>query len=433
MSHMSDDQRTSLVPSDIVISRSGFSWRVRVAFRFAIASAGDRLISFMSLISIAGLVLGVAVLVVVLSVMNGFEEELRSRVLGVMPHGLIYDNQDGFPDWPAAIAQFSQHPSVLSAAPVAEGTAVALAGGELVGVSFSGILPEYEVMVSDLPQYLVEGNLALLDDRGFRAIIGTGLARRLNVGVGDDVTLVLPDARLTLAGPMPVTKSVTVAGLFEVGSDADKSLVFLSMADATRLLRSNHVAIRIKLTDLFQARTVLLDLMREVDGDGIYAISWMGRHGNLYDAIAVQKSTMFLLLLLLIAVAAFNVVSNLVMTVNEKRSGIAILMTMGATRQGIAQVFVIHGVLVGAVGVALGLVIGIVSSVYIGDIYRIIESGFGLGLMSEYFIHYLPSKVLISDILTVALVSVGVCIVATLYPAYRASIQQPVQILKYEG
>tara|TARA_E500000331_G_scaffold2539_2_gene2677 strand:+ start:5099 stop:6313 length:1215 start_codon:yes stop_codon:yes gene_type:complete len=404
-----------------------------LAFRFAVASAGDQLISFMSLISIAGLVLGVAVLVVVLSVMNGFEEELQSRVLGVMPHGLIYDDQSGFEDWQSAIMRFSSHPSVLAAAPVAEGTAVAVAGGELVGITFSGILPKFEITVSDLPSYIVQGKLSALEDEGFQAVIGTSLAERLNVKMGDRITLVLPDARLTLAGPIPVTRSVTVAGLFEVGADADKSLVLLSMEAATRLLRSEDVAIRIKLVDLFEARSVLLDLMREMSADGIYAISWMGRHGNLYDAIAVQKSTMFLLLLLLIAVAAFNVVSNLVMTVNEKRAGIAILMTMGATRLGIAQIFVMHGVLVGAVGVTLGLVIGIISSIYIGDIYRVLEGVFGLDLMSEYFIHYLPSRVLITDVLTVAVVSLGVCVVATLYPAYRASTQQPVQILKYEG
>ena len=412
---------------------TGLSWRARLAFRFAVASAGDQLISFMSLISIAGLVLGVAVLVVVLSVMNGFEEELQSRVLGVMPHGLIYDDQSGFEDWQSAIMRFSSHPSVLAAAPVAEGTAVAVAGGELVGITFSGILPKFEITVSDLPSYIVQGKLSALEHEGFQAVIGTSLAERLNVKMGDRITLVLPDARLTLAGPIPVTRSVTVAGLFEVGADADKSLVLLSMEAATRLLRSEDVAIRIKLVDLFEARSVLLDLMREMSADGIYAISWMGRHGNLYDAIAVQKSTMFLLLLLLIAVAAFNVVSNLVMTVNEKRSGIAILMTMGATRLGIAQIFVMHGVLVGAVGVTLGLVIGIISSIYIGDIYRVLEGVFGLDLMSEYFIHYLPSRVLITDVLTVAVVSLGVCVVATLYPAYRASTQQPVQILKYEG
>lgn len=409
------------------------AWCWTVAFRYTRAGASDRLISFMSLISISGLVLGVAVLVIVLSVMNGFERELRQRVLGVLPHAVMY-RDGGFSDWEQNAARYEQNPAVLATAPYAEGSGLAVANDTVAGVLFYGIDPDHESRVSILGDYLVEGELSALAPGTFTVAVGVTLARQLSVGLGDRVTLVLPDAQLTLAGPLPRTRRFEIAALFRVGSDADKGQVLMHIEDANRLRRVTGVdGIRLRLDDLFEAPAVVSELVRSAPDGQEFGSTWMRRYGNLYSAIQVQKSTMFLLLLMLVAVAAFNVVSNLVMTVDDKRGDIAVLRTLGASPGAIMMIFIIHGALVGAIGVVLGLALGVVLALNLGDIYAAVDGALGLGIMEEYFVHYLPSQVLADDVITVALVSVLICLLATIYPALKAARSHPVEALQYDA
>ncbi len=409
---------------------SGWYWTVAV--RYTKSGASDRLVSFMSLVSIIGLILGVTVLVVVLSVMNGFERELRERVLGVLPHAVIY-REEGFPDWQAAAKVLESVPGVVGAAPVAEGAGLVVSGDQVNGILFYGIEPAAEKRVSIIHDFMTAASLDELTPGTFRIAMGKPLAEKLGFSLGDSVTLVLPDAQLTLAGPLPRTRRFTVAALFEMGADADLGQLFMHIDDAHRLLRRPHAEeIRLRLANLFQAPAVLASVVRGTSIEGLYGSTWMRRYGNLYDAIQLQKTTMFLLLMMLIAVAAFNVVSNLIMTVDDKRGDIAILRTVGASPREIMMVFLIHGALIGAVGVAAGLALGGVVAVFVGDLYGFLESVIGGGLMDEYFIQYLPSEVRPGDLFVVGVVSMLICLLATIYPAWRAARTLPAEALQYE-
>ena len=407
-------------------------WRLHVAVRYSVFGTSDHLVSFMSLISISGLVLGVAVLVIVLTVINGFERELRERVLGVVAHGVVYSHVPGT-DWQVLMRRFEEHANIVAVAPLVEGYGLALANGELQGVSFTGIDPVRESGVSIVEDYFVAGSLSGLTPGSFKVVLGQPLASRLNIDVGDKVTLVLPDLNIGLAGPMPMMKRFTVAGLFKVGSDIDKSQLYMHINDAMKIQRQKEIdGVRIRVDDLFAAPEILHELILTTGDGQLYASSWMRRHGNLYDAIQMQKTTMFLLLLMLVAVAAFNVVSNLMMTVQDKSADIAILRTIGASPGSIMIIFIVHGCIVGITGITIGIILGAIVATWLGDIYEFIEERFGLGIMDEYFIQYLPTHLLASDIAVIALVSFGICLVATIYPASRAAAANPVEVLHYE-
>ncbi|MCZ6502836.1 MAG: lipoprotein-releasing ABC transporter permease subunit [Gammaproteobacteria bacterium] len=408
-------------------------WRLQVAIRYSVSSTSDHLVSFMSLISIFGLVLGVAVLVIVLSVMNGFEQELRERVLGVVPHGVVYSHVPGT-DWQLLMQRWEAHANIEAVAPLVEGSGLALANGELVGVSFTGIDPALESGVSIVQNHFVAGTLDGLTKGSFNVVLGQPLAARLNVDVGDKVTLVLPDLNIGIAGPMPTVKRFSVSGLFKVGSDLDKSQLYMHIKDAMKIQRQKEIdGVRVRVDDLFAAPEILHELVLTTGDRELYASSWMRRHGNLYDAIQMQKTTMFLLLLMLVAVAAFNVVSNLMMTVQDKYPDIAILRTIGASPGSIRAIFIMHGCFVGIAGITIGIVLGTILANWLGDIYGFLDESFGLGIMDEYFIQYLPTRVLASDIVVVATVSFVICVVATIYPASRAAAANPVETLQYEG
>ena len=255
-----------------------------------------------------------------------------------------------------------------------------------MGVAFTGLDPAAESKIFGLGQFTQSGSLAVLKAGEFGLVIGSSLAEQLGVVVGDKVTLILPDAQLTLAGPVPRSKRFTIVDEFSAGTDADKSSILMHHKDAQRLLRLQRVnGIRVSLEDLFEVQDILPDLAADLNRPDVYYGTWMRRYGNLYNAISIQKSTMFLLLSMLIAVAAFNVVSNLVMVVNDKRSDIAILRTMGAHPRMILRIFMIHGALVGALGVSLGVLLGVLVSSNVSGLYSFLESQFSLGLMDEYF------------------------------------------------
>lgn len=407
-------------------------WPGLTAYRYTRSGAGDNLVSSITGLSLSGLVVGVAVLVLVLSVLNGFERELRERVLSVVAHAVLTSGKP-LEDWQDTAATLKDHPEVLAAAPIEEIGALAVHNGVVMGVQLSGILPEHESEVSKIPEFIQQGDFSALEPGRYGAVIGTELASRLGLQMGDKMTLLLPELQMTLAGPQPRTRRFTVVGLFEVGSDADSNQVFIHLDNALKLVRQPAVrSIRIQVSNLFDASRVLQEVAMALPQNQWFGTSWLRRHGNLYSAIQTQKTTLFLLLLMLVAVAAFNLISNLVMIVNQRKTDIAIFRTMGASRGSVLQIFVWHGFFIGLVGIVLGLVIGSMLASFITPIYATLDGLFNLHLMDEYFIHYLPSQILVSDLVMVGGVSAIICFLATLYPAFVASRVPPVEALRYE-
>ncbi len=414
-------------------------WRIAIALRLLFSARDSRLISFTGLISIGGLVLAVAVLVTVLSVMNGFERELRERVLGVLPQGTIYIQDDPIlsekapTNWRRLVTEFLAHPEVTGAAPVVEGKGLIVHEGALVGVNFRGVAPEYEQTVSILQNFFVSGALNDLATSPFGVVMGEALAAQLGVELGNKITLVLPRVNYTLAGPSFTTKSLRLVGLFRVGADLDKHQLFVHLPVAMRLKRQPDIdGIVIRSTDLFSVHRVMQELILASSSKHLYAVSWMRQYGNLYDAIHTQKSTLFLLLIILVAVAAFNLVSNLVMTLIDTRAGIAILRTLGAAPSDIQLIFLVHGLAVGCIGILLGLLIGVLLTLSLSGIYAAISELFSLNLMSEYFIRYLPTEIMLNDLFYISALSLMICLVATVYPAARAAAVVPVEVLQHE-
>ncbi|MBT4492061.1 MAG: FtsX-like permease family protein [Gammaproteobacteria bacterium] len=407
-------------------------WRVSMALRMFGSASGNRLMSFIGFLSVSGLTLAVAVLVIVLSVVNGFEKELKDRVLGVLPHGTLYTRQSVF-DWQSERSRVLQHADVLSAAPIVEGSGLAVNGQQLQGIQFRGINPELESEISLLPSFMLQGSIGDLGQSGFNTVIGAELAKTLGLVVGDDMTLILPNVVFSLAGPAMTTRRLHVVGLFRVGADIDKNLLLLDIGDAMKIKRQNSVdGLVVRLRDLFEAPRVLHELILSAESDDLFAVSWMRQNGNLYEAIRTQKVTMFFLLMILVAVAAFNIVSNLVMTVDDNKGEIAILKTMGASPTDLRMVFICHGMAVCMTGLAFGLAIGILLTMTLGPTYAIVSDWFGLDLMSEYFIRYLPTDIQGLDIVTICGVSLLICLGTTIYPATKAARANPVEVLAHE-
>lgn len=404
-------------------------WRLGVAARYLRAGAGDQLTSLTSMISGMGLVLGVAILVIVLSVMNGFERELRVRVLGILPHGVVYLPQG---DLIALQEELVLHPGVKATAPLLEGSGLLLANSVMAGVSVSGIDPYAEAKASIIDDFFLAGSLQTLDAK-FSMVIGQRLADQLGVSVGDNVTYVSPEVRMSLIGPLTVSRKFTVTGIYSVGADVDKTHAFVAVDDLRRLQRAQAIdGIRLWMDDMFNAPEIIRELVL-TSSQRVYGSSWMQRHGNLHGAILMQKRTMFLMLMLLIAVAAFNLVSNLIMIVNEKAGDIAIIRTIGASSNAVRLIFVIHGLLVGAAGIMFGLLLGCAISFVLGDVVGWFDRVLGLGVMDEYFIQYLPVDIRLNDMALIAGSSFMICLWATIYPASKAAKANPVEALQYES
>ena len=380
-----------------------------------------------------GLVLGVTVLIVVLSVMNGFERELRTRILGVLPQGMII-GREPIADWQDVLGKTRIHPRVQAAAPYTSGAGILAANGKVAGVTYTGVLPEYEQQVSILGDFFVAGNWQALASTRFGMVVGRPLMIELGLATGDQVSLVLPEATITIAGLMPRIKRFTIIGSFEVGADMDKNLVLINLKDAGILKRSGGKVdgIRILTDDLFAVPYVLREILVSLDSRDYTASSWMRMYGNLYEAIRMQKTTMFLLLMLIIAVAAFNVVSSLIMMVAEKKGEIAILRTLGASPATIMGIFVIYGTVIGFLGAVIGVVCGVCFAALVSDLFKWLDSLTQVDIMNQYFIKYLPSEILVSDVLLIAISTLLVCFLATLYPAYKAAKSDPVEALRYE-
>jgi lipoprotein-releasing system permease protein len=402
-----------------------------IGFRYA--RSRRSFISFISTVAVAGLVLSVAVLLLVTSIMNGFERELRERVLGILPHIAIH-GRSPLVDWQPLAARIEAVPGVVGVAPFVEGSGMVAVNGQSAGATLTGIDPDLHGRVSDVGAFVESSDLALLTSGRFEVLIGSGLAARLGAGVGDRVTLVLPEATVTIAGVMPRQKQVTIAGIVSTGSELDARSLYLHIDDAARLFRLGDRVhgLNLRLADLFNASSVANELLALPSPEAFFVTTWMRSHGNLYQAIGFQRATMFLLLSLLVAVAAFNLVSSLIMVVNQRRGDVAILRTLGAGSRTIVMSFVVLGGLVGLLGIGMGVALGIGASLLVQDGYLWLESQFGLQLMTQYFVNYLPSEIRVRDLVMVTAVAFGLCILSTLYPALRAAALRPADVLRHE-
>lgn len=404
-----------------------------IGLRYTRAKRRDHFISFISLTSILGLTLGVAVLITVLSVMNGFDRELKSRILGMIPHATL-SSREPIPDW-KNLAEFAKrNPQVLAVAPVTQLQGMLTANGQVTGAMITGIEPEYERQVSIIAGHMLKGGrLESLRSGEYGIVLGAALAGNLNVETGDKVTLVLPEASLTPAGVIPRFKRMTVVGIFQVGADVDGLLAYVHVADAGRLLRigDSVQGVRLKLQDLFEAQTVSREMLYELP-DNFYAMDWTQTHGNLFSAIQMEKAMMGLLLMLIVAVAAFNIVSSLVMVVTDKKADIAILRTLGASPQTITRIFMVQGAVVGLVGTVSGVLLGVALSLSITDAMSWFERISGQSFFDAYFVNYLPSELDWGDVLWVSLTAGLMSFLATIYPARKAARVQPAEALRYE-
>ena len=407
-------------------------WRYTRAGR---ASRRNGFISFISGVSMLGIALGVAALIIVLSVMNGFQREVRDRMLGVVSHIEIYAaSGEALPDVEGLRARLLAHPQVKGAAPFVSAQALLARGEDMKGVMVRGIDPVLEPQVSDLQDGQV-GVLQSLAAGGFAVVIGRDLAMAMGAVPGTSVTLISPSGQVTPAGALPRLKQMRLAGLFSSGHyEYDSALVLMHVEDAARLFRlEGPTGVRVKLRDLHQARAVAAELQQELGGE-FYVRDWTQQNRTWFAAVQVEKRMMFIILTLIVAVAAFNLVSTLVMTVTDKRADIAILRTLGASPRSIMGIFVVQGATVGVIGTFSGLALGLLVAFNIDVIVPTLEKLFNASFLPKdiYLISRMPSEPLASDIVPIAVISLILAFVATLYPSWRASRVNPAEALRYE-
>jgi len=411
-------------------------YELLVGLRYTHAKRRNHFISFISVVAMAGIALGVMALIVVLSVMNGFQEELRTRILGVAAHLEISGPNERVADWRSVLLQAKQNQEVVSGAPYVNGQGMLANGEQVRGTMVRGVLPDYENQVADFAAHMKVGKLADLKAGEFGIILGGELARLLNVMPGDKVTLLTPQGNITPAGVMPRIKQFTVVGIFEAGMfEYDSGLALIHLQDAQKLLRMGEdvSGVRLKLTELFRAPFVTRDLAKTLTGD-YYLSDWTRSHANFFRAVSIEKRMMFLILLLIVAVAAFNIVSTLVMAVTDKQSDIAILRTLGARPGSIMQIFMVQGCFIGVFGTLLGVGSGILLALNLETVVPIIERALGMDLFPAevYYINELPSKLVWGDVGVIGAVSLILSLLATIYPSWRASRINPAEALRYE-
>ncbi len=406
-----------------------------VGLRYMRAKRRNHFISFISLTSMIGIALGVATLITVLSVMNGFEKELQERILGFVSHATIEDWNSEFENWEEVVASSRQNPEIVGAAPYIEQETL-LKGRGINGALVRGIVPELETSVSELAEHMVSGELTDLQADAFRVLLGEGLALRLGVSIGDSVTIFAPQVRTTPAGIIPQVKRFTVGGIFAAGvNEYDTALAVVHISDAQRLFRMNETVtgVRLKLKDLFQARAIAGQLANQLAG--VYNVrDWTQRHSNLFRAVRMEKLVMFVILSMIIAVAAFNIISTLIMVVTDKQADIAILRTMGASPKTIMRIFIVQGTLIGVVGTLLGVAGGIALALNVETIVGALEQLLNTDFLSAdvYYISDLPSDLQWQDVVKFSALSMVLSLLATLYPAAKAAKVQPAEALRYE-
>lgn len=413
-----------------------FPYELLIGLRYTRAKRRNHFISFISLISMLGVALGVAALIVVLSVMNGFQKELRGRILSVVSHVDIMGGNNDLADWQRVAAAARQHPGVRGAAPYVQAQGMISYNQTVRGTIVRGIVPELEDKVADFRTHMKSGSLDALTADSFGIVLGSELARNLGAYVGDRVTLIAPQGVVTPAGVVPRLKTFNVVGIFEVGMfEYDSGLALVAMADAQKLYRMDDrvSGIRLKLDDLFQAPRVARELAETLDVDG-FVSDWTRSHANFFRAVQIEKNMMFIILSLIVAVAAFNIVSTLVMAVTDKQSDIAILRTLGASPGSIMTVFMVQGALIGCIGLGLGVAGGVALALNVDVVVPAIERLFGTQFLAKdvYYITELPSDLQWGDVIGVTAVAFVLALAATLYPSWRASRVNPAEALRYE-
>ena len=412
------------------------SYETFIGLRYTRARQRTRFISVISAFSIIGIALGMTALITVLSVMNGFQREIRTRILGVASHVQLSGPQGTLTGWSTVAAQAARHEQVVAVAPFVAAQALLTNGAAVRGAFIRGILPGEEDRVAEFGRHMRSGSLGGLKSGEYNVVLGAELARALGVGQGDKVVLVAPQGQVTPAGIVPRLRQFTVVGIFGVDHyEYDSGLALVHLEDAQRLFRLGDAVsgVRLKLKDLFLATGVARELTRTL-GPDIYASDWTQHHANFFRAVQIEKRMMFLIVFIIIFVAAFNIISSLLMAVKDKQSDIAILRTLGAAPGSITKIFLIQGTLIGIAGTLLGLVGGISLALNVETVVPFIENVLGIKFLAKdvYYITDLPSEVQTPDVVITAVVAFLLTLLATLYPSWRAAKTDPVEALRYE-
>jgi lipoprotein-releasing system permease protein len=408
-----------------------------IGLRYTRAKRRNHFISFMSFSSMIGIALGVMVLITVLSVMSGFDEEIRTRIFSMARQITVSNLTGNLSNWQSLEKKVNQYPGVIASAPFVMSQGLLTNQGMVRPVAIYGINPDAEKKLSVLDSKMVQGNLNALTPGAFGVVIGQKLADQLGLSIGDKINLVTPTASITPMGIMPTFRRLTVVGIFEIGNgfDFDSSVAYLNLQDAQALFRlgSSVSGIQLKVQDLYAAPAMARNLSHALHDD--YMIGdWTQDFGAFFSAIKMEKSMIFLMLLLIIAVAAFNLVSSLVMVVNDKRADIAILRTLGATPRSILSIFIVQGSVIGLVGTLIGLISGLLLATHVTQIVNGIQDLFHVQLIAKgvYYVDYLPSKVEWPDVIKTCGAALIMSLLATLYPAWDASRTEPAKALRYE-
>ncbi|MBK68599.1 MAG: lipoprotein-releasing system transmembrane subunit LolC [Legionellales bacterium] len=413
-------------------------YEAMIGLRYVRARRRNHFISFISMSSMIGVALGVAALITVISVMNGFEKELKDRILGMASHAVIEDF-NGLNNWERVIREVKQHPDIDGAAPYLHAEGMLTKDNLVNGVIIRGVLPNEEINVAVVADKMVSGSLSNLEGGKFNIILGSELVRNLGIKIGDKVTLVAPQANLTPAGIMPRLKRFKLIGIFDVGMhEFDSGLALIHMEDSLKLFKKlNPTGIRLKTNNILKAPIISREIASNLSdslSDNYWVIDWTQRHSNFFRALKTEKTVMFVILTLIVAVAAFNIISTLVMAVSDKQSDIAVLRTLGASPKSILQIFMIQGIIIGVIGIAIGVLGGVWMATNIETLVPALENILGFKFLSPdvYYISDLPSDMHWNDVFLVSAVSFVLCLLATIYPALRAAKVLPAEALRYE-
>lgn len=406
----------------------------QIGLRYTRAERRNHFISFISLFALGGMALGVLALILVLSVMNGFDHELKQRILRVVPHGFV-TSTDGLSDWQSLVTELEDSPGLQGSAPFVGGRGLASLDGGVTALELQGVLPEREPQVSVVDQHMLVGNLSALQPDRFGIILGSVLARTLGAAPGDKVTVTLPQVSVTPAGIFPRTKRFTVVGIFEAGAQVDQTLAMIHVRDAQKLFRRGDTVdgLRLRFDDIYAAPQ-RLDQLVDGLGQGYRGKDWSETQGSLFQAVKMEKTVVGVMLTVIIAVAAFNIITCLVMMVAEKRTDIAVMRTMGMKPSDIVAIFVVQGTALGFAGVLLGAAVGIPAAMHLPEFVVWLETLFGVQVFdpSVYFVSYIPSRFQWFDAFWVCTTGLLITVLATIYPSLRAARISPAEALRYE-
>ena len=406
-----------------------------IGLRYTRAKHCNHFISFISLVSILGIALGVAVLITVLSVMNGFDYQIRTQFFSIAPSVTVITGKDISKSWPNFQKIIDANPYVVASAPFVTGMGILSNEGVISGINILGILPSQEIKVSQLDNKITAGRLNSLTEEGYNIVIGQKLADQLRLNLGDKINLFTPQAVTTPLGIFPEFHRFTVSGIFTVesGFDFDVNIAYINMKEGEKLFPQGTNGLHIKIKNIYQAPVVSSELQKLLPSS-FFVINWIDQFGSFFNSIAMEKTIMFVILLLIVAVAVFNLVSMLVMTVDDKRADIAILRTLGVSPRSIMSIFIIQGAIIGLIGTLIGTIVGIVLALNATAIVSKIQGVFHVQLIksSVYFVNFLPSQLQLADVINVALVALALSLIATIYPALIAFQTEPAEALRYE-